>query len=291
MTQTPDWWPHNVESWLEVVENFSHADISNPSNWQRLPQGLSNYNYKLSLSPDSFFVQSVNPKNISLLPNPERRVSQLELSQFAEIKPWLVDCYVDNIHLKISKWFDSVDDSAIDLDDNFVISDLAAFLANLHSIDETLIQNKNFPTLDIKTHLTSYYEKAVFLNPYKKRHFQAILESGVKLADDFNPHKLCHNDLGRPNLLWNEREKQLKVIDWEYCCISDPYGDFASLVLNCQLNAAQQSKLLEIYNDKMHATISRSKLEKMILLCQKVNVLWLALHENPNADTAHQLSY
>ena len=279
MTSTPDWWPHNVESWLEVSEHFFDPEISDPSNWRQLPQGQSNYNYKLSLPTGSFFVQSVNPRNISLLPNPERRVSQLELSRFVEIKPWLVDCYVDNIHLKISKWFDSADNSAIDFNDDRVIAKLAIFLVNLHSIDETLIKKNGFPTLDIKAHFTSYYEKAVFLNPHKKSYFDAIFESGIKFVDYFNPCGLCHNDLSLSNLLWNNTEHKFKVIDWEYSCIGDPYGDLASLILNCQLNSSQQSKLLDTYTNELDIVFSKSKLEKMILLCQNLNVLWLALQK------------
>ncbi|MCF6194257.1 MAG: phosphotransferase [Kangiellaceae bacterium] len=279
MIYTPDWWPHNVESWLEVSEYFSDPEISDPSIWQQLTQGQSNYNYKLSLPTGSFFVQSVNPRNILLLPNPERRVSQLELSRFVEIKPWLVDCYVDNIHLKISKWFDAVDNSTIDFDDDRVIAKLAIFLVNLHSVDETLIKKNGFPILDAKAHFTSYYEKAVFLNPHKKSYFDTIFESGIKLVDDFNPCRLCHNDLSPSNLLWNNTQNKLKVIDWEYSCIGDPCVDLASLILNCQLNSTQQSKLLEIYTSKLGITLSSSKLEKMTLLCQNLNFLWLALQK------------
>ena len=279
MTLTPDWWPHNVESWIEVSDNFSDQEILDPSNWQQLPQGQSNYNYQLNLSSDSFFVQSVNPKNVLLLPNPERRVSQIELSRFTEIKPWLVDCYVDNIHLKISSWFESVDSSNLDFDDHRIITQLANFLINLHSVEESQIKESCFPRLDIKSHFINYYEKAMFLHPDKKDHFDATLESAIKLSAEFKASKLCHHDLSPSNLLWSDTKEKLKVIDWEYACISDPYVDLANLLINCQLDPAQQAKLLDLYSSGLGFTLSPTKIENMMVLCQHINVLWIAIQD------------
>ena len=279
MILTPEWWPHNVESWIEVADNFSTQEIFDSSNWKQLPQGQSNHNYKLSLPHGSFFVQSVNSRNVQLLPNPEQRVSQLELSRFTKIKPWLVDCRVDNVHLKISKWFDSVDNTYLNFDDHRVIVHLANFLISLHSIDESLVKKSDVPTLDIKSHFICYYEKAVLLHPNKKDDFEVILKSAMKLSVEFNANKLCHNDLSPSNLLWNESEEKLKVIDWEYACLSDPYGDLASLLVNCQLNSEQQTDLLDLYSAGLSFNLSMPKLENMILLCQHLNDFWIALQD------------
>lgn len=283
MRKAPGWWSHTVELWFEIADYFFNSNvfdsnISDGTLWQRLSLGQSNYSYKLCLPEGAFFVQIVNTSNLDLLPQPEHRVSQFGLVQLINIEPWLVECYVDSAHVKISKWFLDTKSSKLSFDDDDFIVRLVEFLVALHSVDKNRIDATTLPSLNIRSHLRNYFEKVAVLELSDKPQFPFDLNACLKISASFEASAICHNDLSWPNLLWDQRE--LKVIDWEYACIGDPLFDLAGLIINCQLNRSQESKLIELYSTKLNKPVPLAKLSDMKDLYRTSSALWSVLYKN-----------
>lgn len=61
---------------------------------------------------------------------------------------------------------------------------------------------------------------------------------------------LCHFDLHADNILW--AEQRLWLLDFEYAQLADNSFDLAAIILNFELNAAQEQQLLILYQQGRH---------------------------------------
>jgi thiamine kinase-like enzyme len=60
----------------------------------------------------------------------------------------------------------------------------------------------------------------------------------------FRPIAFCHNDLLNENFLFDDR---LRILDWEYAGMGDPFFDLANFSINHALSALDDEKLLTHY--------------------------------------------
>lgn len=99
---------------------------------------------------------------------------------------------------------------------------------------------------------------------------------------------LCHMDLHSGNILL--QHQQLWLIDYEYCQQADSCFDLAALIINLELNAAEQQQLLALYVQcRPHAApalLQRLQLCKL-LYC---GFCWLWYRALPDAGNQSRLA-
>ena len=71
------------------------------------------------------------------------------------------------------------------------------------------------------------------------------LASRIELARAGAPQRLCHNDLLNANFI--DDGEDLRIVDWEYGGMGDPFFDLANFSVNHELDAEQRRALLEAY--------------------------------------------
>jgi thiamine kinase-like enzyme len=71
----------------------------------------------------------------------------------------------------------------------------------------------------------------------------ALIER-IDEARPFHPTAFCHNDLLNENFLFDER---LRILDWEYAGMGDPFFDLANFSINHELDGAADEGLLTHY--------------------------------------------
>lgn len=79
---------------------------------------------------------------------------------------------------------------------------------------------------------------------------EAALQKLVQVAEKLGPPtqiRPCHNDLLAANFI--VVDGSVRIIDWEYAGMGDPYFDLANFAVNLQLNESQSQALLEAYFD------------------------------------------
>lgn len=67
----------------------------------------------------------------------------------------------------------------------------------------------------------------------------------IAAARPFSPACLCHNDLLNSNLL--RSSEGLRIVDWEYAGMGDPFFDLGNLAVNHQFGEEQEMALLRHY--------------------------------------------
>jgi thiamine kinase-like enzyme len=115
-----------------------------------------------------------------------------------------------------------------------------------------------------------------------------IAEQAAKLAEkllsETRHPALCHNDLIHSNIIGGET---VRLIDWEYSAVGDPYFDLATAVQHHQLKADRVEILLDAYfgtPGKEHF----SRLEAFCRLYDQLAALWyLTVVNQPGYDALY----
>ncbi|MGD0055322.1 MAG: choline kinase family protein [Acidimicrobiales bacterium] len=86
----------------------------------------------------------------------------------------------------------------------------------------------------------------------------------------FRPAAFCHNDLLNENFLYDER---IRLLDWEYSGMGDPFFDLANFSINHELSAHSDDLLLEHYFGHVDEG-QRSLLALMRLVSEMREAMW-----------------
>jgi thiamine kinase-like enzyme len=70
------------------------------------------------------------------------------------------------------------------------------------------------------------------------------------------PLRLCHNDLLNANFI--DASDGIRIVDWEYAGMGDPYFDLANFAINHELDDAQSRTLIEAYAGKVREADERA---------------------------------
>ena len=265
----PSWWKHSTQSWKALEVCFGSQDIFRYDNWTRLNQGKSHNNYHLAIENQEFFVQVIDHNKQHLLPTKQNPNFLYSILSDSKIKSWLTECIYESNDVRAFSWFNNNHYDRVN--GTSYLEELINFLVQLHQLDKKL--TKNFAILDIKNHIKNYYQLAITSSPKKHQEIQEIYCEAKNNYREYKPSCLCHNDLGFGNILWNEQQ-EIRIIDWEYSCITDPVLELASIINHLRLNAVQENFLLSKYQKKMNIKIPDGKLEQMKRINLALNRLW-----------------
>ena len=92
----------------------------------------------------------------------------------------------------------------------------------------------------------------------------------VSEARTFRPVAFCHNDLLNENFLFDD---QLRILDWEYAAMGDPFFDLANFSVNHELLAPADERLLTHYFGYCDAQLTAA-LNVMKLVSELREAMW-----------------
>jgi thiamine kinase-like enzyme len=81
----------------------------------------------------------------------------------------------------------------------------------------------------------------------------------------------CHNDLLAANFV--DEGGQLRLLDWEYAGMGDPYFDLGNLAANAELGPGEERRLLKAYGDDA-SEAAQARLGLMRLVSDLREALW-----------------
>jgi thiamine kinase len=84
---------------------------------------------------------------------------------------------------------------------------------------------------------------------------------------------LCHGDVVCGNVL--DSGGSLRLVDWEYARITDPYFDLAAVLRHHQLDADASAELLDAYAAVIGVGVSQRRLEGWLSYYDALEALWL----------------
>ena len=87
---------------------------------------------------------------------------------------------------------------------------------------------------------------------------------------------LCHNDVHHLNVI--DSHGRLRLVDWEYAGVGDPYFDLAGVCCYHAFSDASRRELLNAYLGH-HSTAAFDRLQRMCWVFNYIRDLWFAVRE------------
>ncbi|HEY8801006.1 MAG TPA: phosphotransferase, partial [Candidatus Limnocylindrales bacterium] len=96
--------------------------------------------------------------------------------------------------------------------------------------------------------------------------FAAVLGRRIELAFLSNPVELrpCHNDLLNANFI--DDGERIRIVDWEYAGMGDPFFDLGNFSINHELTADEDATLLAAYDGPTVRVDRVSRLARLTLM-------------------------
>lgn len=234
-----------------------------------LEGGVSNYNYKISLSDQKYFMR-VSCGDAALLGiDRPAEVVALQYTSEAGIAPPII--YFDSQAKVIITQFIESEPNPFTLKDEQKVQAFISSLKRLHELDVQLpIVFSPYQTLK------KYYLQLLELNhSFPIEFYEVVLPFCDKIEAKLGPFKElcpCHLDLHPGNLLYDGNKTWL--IDWEYAAMADPLFDIAVMSSTCFYSSEDRIKLLECYLGRSALTAEIDRLNQMTVLASVRWYLW-----------------
>jgi thiamine kinase-like enzyme len=210
------------------------------SEWEVLGGGITNHNVKV-VRPDGVFVLRVAGKDTGLL-GIDRSVEHEatlaaakvgvgpEVVRFVEPEGWLVTGFIDGAIPPPER-----------LREPKQLARVAAALRAFHGGHPI---PGRFETLEV---VEAYRDTALERGATLPKAFDSAYGHAQRIAlrRSGTERRPCHNDLLNANFL--DDGERLRIVDWEYAGMGDPFFDLANFSINHELGDAQREILLRAY--------------------------------------------
>jgi len=121
-----------------------------------------------------------------------------------------------------------------------MLGEVATTLRRVHEAGNVL---SVFNPFDVVAQYHDIAEGRGITEPFDFAGARAVLER-VLAARPFRPSAFCHNDLLNENFLYDQR---LRILDWEYAGMGDPFFDLANFSINHELDGPADERLVQHY--------------------------------------------
>lgn len=240
----------------EIVASFDYFDDKKIIKVTPIKVGLCNLNYRVDCESGTVFFRVFGEIGRELHRAFEFQVQHAGYDLSIAPKP-LVHYLASNTPLVFSQWCEALDkaNNGVMISEFFegkrwsdlasvpthAIEELARQMHCLHNINLTSPCDEHEDGHEVLVHYWSDFRDKNEQASERYKHVNAYL-SDLELDDD----SLIHRDLNGTNLLIGS-ERQA-IIDWEFCRNGDRYVDFATVIVELELNSKQSALLLESYN-------------------------------------------
>ncbi|MET0661024.1 MAG: choline kinase family protein [Steroidobacteraceae bacterium] len=247
---------------------------------ERIEQGLTNENWIARTAQKSIIVRlnSPNAEALGVDRRSEERV--LRIAAQAGVGPRVLRCDPD-AHVLIAELLPGTPWSVEYARSTAGIARLAALMRDVHalSIADGI---KRVDALNVVEHYWSTLDRAGQISlagPADQRAAAQVI--GKQLRDELRP-RLCHNDVHHLNLM---DDGSVRLLDWEYAGIGDPYFDLAGICCYHDYDADQCEQLLQHYLGREDDKAS-SRLDSARWMFNYIRDLWTAVNALPAGSSA-----
>ena len=239
------------------------------SQWEALGGGITNHNVKVTRA-DGVLVLRVAGRETEVLGID--RAAEHEATRTAAsvgVGPEVVD-FVEPEGWLVTRFIEGTTPSPEELREPVQLERVAAALRAIH--DGPTIPGR-FDALGV---VDAYRDAAVARGAVLPGSFAEAYATGERIAwlRQRETPRPCHNDLLNANFI--DDGEHLRIVDWEYAGMGDPWFDLANFSVNHELDEAGRERLLAAYAGEATST-GLSALDLMRYMSDFREAMWGAV--------------
>jgi thiamine kinase len=251
-----------LDDWQNIKARFGEVEALRGAELIRhLPGGPASSSFLLQAGEHRLVARMDNPAAHALKLNRQSEIEVLQLVSEAGIGPELV--WADPQQgLLVCSYLEGSACSREQIGESLLLRNLAKTLKRLHMLPPA------GPRFQPEAALLSYAGKLA--TQQAERLADRACRIWSQLKQEPGPRALCHNDLVHSNII---HSRPVRLIDWEYAAVGDPFFDLAVVVRHHELNAMQTNGFLQAYFESPLPE-QREKLELYGVLYDHLAGLW-----------------
>jgi len=240
---------------------------------ERIKNGLTNESWLVRGVQDAVVVRLSNRKVYALQINRISEAQVLHAVAAAGIGAPVLRCEPDR-HVLVTRYVTGRGWTSRDVRTLANLQRIADLLKKLHALPVPA----GVQTLDLMESVRGYWntllERGLTASAGTPKVRERARENIANLAADVEPC-LCHNDVHHLNII---DAGQLRLVDWEYAGVGDPYFDLASVCCYHALSDDLRRALLRAYWG-YYSSDSFNRLQRMCWVFNYIRDLWFAVRE------------
>ena len=236
-----------------------------PARVEPLPGGITNTNFLVDLSDEQVVVRIPGVDTELLGIDRRHEVAANRLAATIGVAPEVLIGYEAEGCL-VTRFVPGRPVTRAELANEPMLTEVADTLRQIHGAGTI------GAVFDPHSIVRQYHETAAsrgVAEPFDYRSALSVLER-IAAVRSFRPVSFCHNDLLWGNFLHDDR---LRVLDWEYAGMGDPFFDLANFSVNNELSPDATENLLIHYFGHCDARLS-AVLELMKLVSELREAMW-----------------
>ncbi|MGO8874749.1 MAG: phosphotransferase [Acidimicrobiales bacterium] len=206
---------------------------------ERLSGGITNTNYRIDVAGESFVVRLIGDRTQLLGIDRESELRACRLAADLGIGPELVAADLAD-GVVVTRFITGRPIAHGEVGVEPVVAEIAWALRRVHRAGTVTA------TFDTFSLVPAYHRLAGSHQVTPAFDYQTMWRTLERLAAvrPWQPAALCHNDLLNSNLL---HDGAVRIVDWEYAGMGDPFFDLGNLAVNHGFSEAQEEALLRCY--------------------------------------------
>ena len=254
---------HNQDKVLNIIDRIDEWK-GKETRFEAVTGGITNINWKVTVDADSYFVKIPGIGTEEFIDRHNCHQANL-IAEVTGAGP-RVFYFFDDTGVEVFQWLEGF--RVLKYGDTFEekkFYKMVDTLKKFHQYKEkelplfqTIIE-QTFKMLKMALELNLYIPIEIKRMEWTAKQIEeAIMTAGI----DFAP---CHNDVYTNNFVWNEKKQEMKLIDFEYSSMSDPYYDLACWSSGNYFSEAMDKELIRYYCGEYDEKIfARFKLYKIL---------------------------
>ena len=224
------------DSWAQFIGYFSEVEeLRGAEMIRELPGGPASSSFLLAVDGQRLVARVDRPAAQVLKLDRQSEIKVLQTVSTAGIGPKPV--WADPQQgLLVCTYIEGSACSHEQLTDPELLQELASTIRRLHSLPTA------GPEFKPKSAVRNYAEKLA--TPTAQRLADRAGTLLTQLRQESGPRVLCHNDLVHSNIINNQ---PMRLIDWEYAAVGNPFFDLAVVVRHHELSASLTKGFLQAY--------------------------------------------
>lgn len=210
----------NIDEAIARIDDWKGKEIS----YEVVPGGLTNPNFKVTVDGENWFLK-IPGDGTDFIDRDNCHMANLIASETG-VGP-KAGWYDKETGVEVVKWLDGCRGTSIkDMYDEELNRKMVKAIAAFHNVEGMelpLVQSVFDQTWDMRSramegsYLPPWHDKMTF-------YVQWVEEAYKILNPELKP---CHNDYYCANIMYQESTQEMKIIDFEYASMNDPYYDMA----------------------------------------------------------------
>ena len=235
----------------DVVERIRPGQ---PATVEPLPGGITNANFKVDLGGEQVVVRVPGNNTEVLGIDRANEVAANRVAAAVGIAPEVV-AVDEETGCIVTRFVEGRPIPMAELATEPTLGTVIATLLRVHGAGSVTAQFNHFEVI------RSYHDEAQrrgVPEPFDYEQFRAVLDR-IEAVRPFRASVLGHNDLLNANML---HDGSIRILDWEYAGMADPYFDLANFSANNELGSEHDESILRHY----FGTVDESKIATLALM-------------------------